>query len=243
MVLDEVGADTTKNYHKIADWGMDILKVGQSLGAGSLALSVGTVNGRDSLIRLGGVDMGSIVYEKISDGPIRAVFRLHYPSWKIPGYDQPIQLTEEISIWGGIYGYESKVTIKNAPANSKLVAGIVNLYSKESHTLDSDGVKVLYTYDAQTENKDGLGMAIMVPGDQFSSFITTPNTGTNILNTYGVSMTPKNGNVVYRFYAGWEKSNAQFKSGKGFEEYLKKEAGSFRQILPRAISVRTQFSL
>jgi hypothetical protein len=243
MVLDEVGADTAKNYHKIADWGMDVLKVGKSLGAGSLALSVGTVNGRDSLIRLGGTNMGPITYEKISDGPLRAVFRLHYPSWKIPGYDQPVQLTEEISIWGGIYGYESKVTIKNAPANSKLVVGIVNLYSKESHTMDSDGAKVLYTYDAQTENKDSLGMAVMVSADQFSSFITTPNTGTDILNTYAVSVIPKNGNLVYRFYAGWEKSDAQFKSGKGFAEYLKKEAGSFQQILPRKLGVRSQLSL
>jgi hypothetical protein len=40
MVLDEVGADTSKNYHQQADWGMDVLKVGASLGAGSLALYV-----------------------------------------------------------------------------------------------------------------------------------------------------------------------------------------------------------
>jgi len=36
MVLDSVGLPGT-NYHNLAEWGMDILKVGPTLGAGSLA--------------------------------------------------------------------------------------------------------------------------------------------------------------------------------------------------------------
>ena len=60
MVLDEVGTDTAKNYHQLSDWGMDILKVGTSLGAGALALQLQTNDGKDSLVRLGGITMGKV---------------------------------------------------------------------------------------------------------------------------------------------------------------------------------------
>ena len=38
MVLDEVDKDQNSHYHELGSWGMDILKVGTSLGAGSIGL-------------------------------------------------------------------------------------------------------------------------------------------------------------------------------------------------------------
>ncbi|MEO1449225.1 MAG: DUF4861 family protein, partial [Bacteroidota bacterium] len=49
MVLDEVGLDNDENYHHFQEWGMDVLKVGSSLGAGSIGIWY-----QDSLIRLTG---------------------------------------------------------------------------------------------------------------------------------------------------------------------------------------------
>ncbi|MEO0581608.1 MAG: DUF4861 family protein [Bacteroidota bacterium] len=37
MILDSVGRKGDASYHELQEWGMDILKVGSSLGAGSLA--------------------------------------------------------------------------------------------------------------------------------------------------------------------------------------------------------------
>ncbi len=39
MVLDSVGVKG-RDYHELADWGMDILKVGNSLGAGAIAIGI-----------------------------------------------------------------------------------------------------------------------------------------------------------------------------------------------------------
>ena len=47
MVLDDAGI-RGQNYHELSDWGMDILKVGNSLGAGAIAIGVG-----DSIYRVG----------------------------------------------------------------------------------------------------------------------------------------------------------------------------------------------
>lgn len=225
MVLSEVGLDTANNYHKQAEWGMDILKVGKSLGAGSLALSVPLNNGRDTLVRLGGMNMGKVIYEKIADGPVRAIFRLHYPEWKVLDNNSPVSLTEEISICGGQYFYESKVMVKDAPVNSELVTGIVNLHSKQSYQLDTADCKILYTYDTQTENNDKLGMGIIMKKEFFNAFGTTANEGTDIQNTYTMAATiNKDKPVTFRFYAGWEKSSDQFNSETAFREFLGKQA-------------------
>ncbi|WP_276500191.1 DUF4861 domain-containing protein [Terrimonas pollutisoli] len=231
MMMDEIGLDTAKNYHLQADWGMDVLKVGKSLGAGALALSVPMENGKDSLIRLGGVNMGKVVYEKIADGPVRAVIRLHYPAWKLLDNLKPVSLTEEISIWGGQYFYESKVTINGAPGNAKLVTGIVNLHSKESYQVDTANHKILFTFDKQSENKDELGMGIVIPANSFSNYFTTPNEATDIQNTYGVRLKIAGEQpVVFRFYAGWGKSNDAFLSQAKFSAYLKMQALYWEQM-------------
>ena len=222
--MDEVGADTAKNYHKKADWGMDILKVGASLGAGSLALQVRLSNGKDTLVRLGGQHIEQVTYEKVADGPVRAIFRLHYKNWTIAEGMAPVSVTEEIQIWGGQYFYESRVTVTGAPAGARLVTGIVNLHSKQVHEINANGSKAIYTYDVQSENKDKLGMAIVMPAAQVAGTATTPNANTDVQNTYVIKANITNGKpVVYRFYAAWEKSDARFTTAEGFKQFLQSE--------------------
>jgi hypothetical protein len=225
MVLDEVGEDPGKNYHQLANWGMDILKVGKSLGAGGLALHVELPGGKDTLIRLGGVDMGTVQYERIADGPVRAILRLQYPEWKILDGLPPVVVTEEISIWGGQYFYESKVYMKGAPANSKLVTGIVNLKSKQFYKLDTAGHMILYTYDVQSENTDKLGMAIITDKKYVSAIGATPNKDSDVENTFTLSTTLNQETpLLFRFYAGWERSDEQFRSEPGFRKLLTQQA-------------------
>lgn len=223
MVLDEVGVNPAINYHNQADWGMDVLKVGKSLGAGALALTFKNASGKDTLVRLGDNNFEEVQYEKVANGPIRAVFRLKYKNWKIAKNLTPVQIEDEISIWGGQYFYESKVSLKNAPKGAILTTGIVNLHSKNSYELASNKTLGLYTYDQQSENHDNLGMAILVPKSNLVSFGQTPNEGASILNTYTVNLKLVNGKTSFRFYAGWEKSEDFFKTKEGFETFLKQE--------------------
>lgn len=224
MVLDEVGADTAHSYHQLSDWGMDILKVGASLGAGALALEVPLPNGKDTLVRLGGSNIERVTYEKLADGPIRAICRLTYKNWKVVEGLAPVSVTEEISIWGGQYFYQSKVWVKDAPAGSKLVTGIVNFYSKQLYEASSSDYKAIYTFDTQSENKDKLGMAIVMPAAQAAGSAATPNANTDIQNTYIMKANiTSNEPVMFRFYAGWEKTDSQFTSLEGFKKFIESE--------------------
>ncbi len=224
MVLDEVGVNPKRNYHERADWGMDVLKVGSSLGAGALALKYNDGT-KDTIVRLGGVNMGKVVYQKIADGPVRAIFRLHYPNWRVGVALGPASLTEEVSIWGGQYFYQSKVTVSNAPHNSSLVTGIVNLKSKEMFQAKNRKEQYVYTYDVQSENHDKMGMALLVSkGEQYATG-TTPNTNTDVQNTYYIAMPVKTSTPVsFRFLAGWEQSELYFKTKQGFEQFVKTQS-------------------
>lgn len=231
MMMDTVGADTINSYHDLSDWGMDILAVGKSLGAGSLALLIPKAGGKDTLVRLGGAHVGGVTYEKIADGPLRGIFRMTYGNWSVLEGMSPITVTEEISIWGGKYFYESKVSVSDAPAGTKLVTGVVNLKSKKAHELSLTDCKVLYTYDNQSENKDKLGMSVIVRNNQFAGFGKTPNAGSDVLNTYTVTLPISAAPSEFRFYSGWELSDLLFTKEESFKIFLASEAVKYSQPL------------
>lgn len=226
MVLDEVGADPSKIYHHFdSSWGMDILKVGKSLGAGALALQV-NVNGKDSLVRFGS-NVQQTTYQQIADGPVRAVFRISYNGWTI-GALTPISITEEISIWGGQYFFQNKVAVSNLPAGAQLVTGVIDFYSTGYHPLKSNGVAGLYTYGMQSENRDQLGLAVLTPAAQLDK--TGAIATGNITNAWGAWMKLSlAGTATYRFYVAWEKTDALFASEKGFAHFLSDQATLYQK--------------
>ncbi|MEJ6979716.1 DUF4861 family protein [Pedobacter sp. P351] len=225
MMMDNVGINPKINYHEQAVWGMDILKVGASLGAGSLALSL-PYKGRDTLIRLGGLNMGKVIFDVVADGPLLGILKLTYPEWKVLPGVAPLKLTEEIKIWAGKYFYESNVTIENAPNGAKLVTGIVKLKSAASHILNIEDANVLYTYDKQSENNDELGMAIMVPKKNFNSAGLSSGKAGDIQDTYMMTLNMLN-NSTFRFYAGWSESDSSFTTESNFKKFLINESKKY----------------
>ncbi|HVK97588.1 MAG TPA: pectinesterase family protein [Flavisolibacter sp.] len=224
MVMDTVGTFGDKYYHNFDPrWGMDILKVGTSLGAGGLAIQLKSPTGTDTLIRLGGTAVQQTSYEVLKDGPDEAVFRLHYKNWKV--FDRTYNLTEEISIKPGDYFYESRVTMNGLQGDEKLVTGIVNLKTSRVYNLEQGNASVIYTHDVQSENNDVLGMAVMVDKKFNPVFGEQPREGSGITNTYTAAMKIRNNQpVVFRFYAGWEQTNKSFRDKEYFKNFLVKEA-------------------
>jgi hypothetical protein len=224
MVMDTVGSYGDKYYHHFDQrWGMDILKVGTSLGAGALALQIKLKDGTDTLFRLGGTAVGQVKYELVKEDPSEVIFRLHYNNWKV--MDRMYDLVEEISISAGKYYYESKIRMSGIKGDEKLVTGIVNLKSKQFFQIKNSGISVLYTHDKQSENNDFLGMAVMMPKGYQPIFGAAPNTGNGITNTYTAAMTIKNNEpVVFRFYGCWEGTDKRFQNRDYFNSFLLQEA-------------------
>ncbi len=226
MLLQEVGLPGG-DYHKKAEWGMDILKVGSSLGAGAVALVVKSKKGQDSLIRLG-TNVEQTSYQLIADGPVRSVFKLSYKNWRVSP-TAAYQVSEQISITAGKFFYESNVSLAGVGKPS-LAAGIVNLHNTKKHlTYNSESYHYLATHDKQSENNDVLGMAIVCNKAAFEADGETPKSGDKkILSTNYVKLkTADQKSFSFRFYACWEATDSRFADSTYFEDFLKTELSKF----------------
>jgi len=216
LVIDKVGLEG--NYHKLQAWGMDVLKVGSSLGAGSLAILK-----NDSLVRLS--DTEEAIYELVTTGPVRSIIKLTYTGWHTGG--QPQDIIETITIWANLNSYESNVSLIPHNTPDTLVTGIVDLKQAPKFSVEHETYQAIYTYGKQSENNDQLGMGIIIDQQNFLAFSEAKKDGEGITNTYTAYLKPYQHTYRYRFFAGWELQNKTFSDRQAFEDALKEEAISF----------------
>lgn len=217
MVLDSAGIN--EDYHLMQDWGHDILRVGTSLGAGSLAI-VSTGN----LLRAAPEAEGN--FEIISEGPIRSTLRLTYNNWNVDGNN--LQMVHDIAIYAAKWYYESTVWFPEYNGEMELVSGIatIDLGDKDAYMKDYEGkVTMVATHGQQSYDLQNLGMAVMVKNPQFSGIERIGPTTDPINNTLLVKMKVQNDNPVkFRFYSCWELSDKNFADENYFIQFLDKEA-------------------
>lgn len=213
MVLHHVGIND--NYHALADWGMDILKVGNSLGAGAIALSY-----QDSLYRV--TDDTSSTIKYLIEGPLRSSFEFYFPSVEVG--DTVVSMTHRITIIAGMNGYESEVSVFPNLPGLQLATGIVNLHSEESYPIKSSGKTGIYTHDQQAFDGEYLGMAVFATTEAAAGHFVTPEEGDGITQTFGLKLHfDSEGQATFRFIAGWEKQNSAYSERTSFEEMVKRE--------------------
>lgn len=223
MVLDSVGIRGT-DYHKLADWGMDILHVGNSLGAGAIALEI-----NDTVYPVRNLDES--YYHLISDGPLRAIFKLEHKNVKIN--NRVYQIDQYISIYGGSFFYIDEVVVNGLNGDEKLVTGIVNLYS-DSLYIDhpNDKYTDFYTHSIQAMDTTYLGMGIIVSNDLKPEKLSYNISTKGIESTYMIAIDfNKNNKAKYWFYEGWERTDSGFKNREYFRDLLINDANKFANPL------------
>ncbi len=214
MILEYVGLkeetardskyDFSGSYHEPSDWGMDILKVGNSLGAGAIALEF-----NDSLYRIG--DNGNGRYEYLYEGPLKSEFRFSFPDWETNG--KVWNITQYVSITAGKYCYKSTLFLDDKDdADASFVTGMVNKHSSEAIRMEAGDDHIAFvTFDQQAEDGSYLAMGIMVNRSTFIENGKTRDSGEGITETYYVKMETKPADPVeYRFYSFWEAPNPAF---------------------------------
>lgn len=233
VILDKIQTPALGSYHVLADWGMDVLHCGNSLGAGGLAMLQ-----KDSLIRLGCTDTYS--YEKITTGPVRSVFKLEYTGWDVDG--QNLSATEEISIYPGKHWFQSDVTVNGFTGEKQIATGIVTTkLTNQPYAFDADSsYSVIATLDKQSLNNDTLGMAVMLKKDEMTKearttdinyyehgYPTVPEKEFSriVSDTYYIGQKIQN-NVPARhyFFTVWGLENSKWNNFDNFKNYIGEEA-------------------
>ncbi|WP_321317571.1 DUF4861 domain-containing protein [Labilibaculum sp.] len=229
MIMDKIGTQESGSYHELSDWGMDVLHVGPSLGAGGLALFH-----KDSLYRLGSVD--SFEFQLITRGPVRSVFELNLKGWLVDGVKLDAQ--EKISVWAGKYWFQSDVLVKGLDDEAELAVGIVTSYLKNNKPFSfsaNSEFSAVATHDIQSMHEDYLGMGILLKSDEKVREGDAPVLSEEIVKgsrwnqpvgqTHFVTQKIKNNQTAtHYFFAVWEQENIKWAEQKNFEDLMKTQA-------------------
>lgn len=206
MVLQNVGLDGFDSYHEMSDWGMDILKVGESLGIGSIGMWQDGKANRVSVT-------DSVTCRIAANGPVYSQIRTKYFGWKI--VDTKYNLTSDLSIKAGSRLTEHDLLISNSPPN--LCTGIVKLPGTRLLKKSGEGNEWAYlaTYGMQSLAEDSLGMAVLY---KQSDLIKLAEDSLN----HVIVLKPTNGRLKYYFLAAWEKEPGEIQNQAEFVHYLDK---------------------
>jgi len=187
IVLPGVGIDGYDNYHKMADWGMDNMKVGSALGIGTIAVWNG-----EKAVRVEKTD--SVISYIKADGKIRSQVMTTYYGWDANGVKCNLQSL--ISIDAG--SRASHMELLTDKQLDNIATGINK--DKNSEFFKSEGNaewSYIASFGKQSLNNDNMGLAIFYRTKQLKE-ITTDK-----LN-HVVVLKPDNGYVEYYFMPTWE---------------------------------------
>lgn len=205
MVLQNVGLDGFDSYHEPADWGMDILKVGASLGIGSLGFW-----NEEKAHRVAETD--SLESKIIANGDIYSQVRTKYHGWKIN--DQSVNLISDFSITAG-----SRLTLHQIETDKNidnLCTGIVKHDKGELITnakKEKSGWGYMATFGEQSLADDQLGMAVIFNNKDLIAL-------TEDKDSHVVVLKPTLRKLEYYFLAAWENEKEGIKDKKAFIQYL-----------------------
>lgn len=211
MVLQNVGQDGYQSYHEPADWGMDLLKVGKSLGAGGY----GFWNGKEVEL-VSKVDQWTA--KVVEDGPLYSALNITYKGWEIN--DKELDLVSNLSMSAGSRLVHTRLSISEELPN--LAIGMVKHPGTKLLQGSQEISGYAWTYVASwgkqslSGEDDYLGMAILF--HRQSRIEQTEDA-----NSYVSVMEPTGGELEYYFLAAWDGEENGIKTEEEFVAYLEQE--------------------
>lgn len=204
-VLQDVGQDGFDSYHEIGDWGMDVLKVGKSLGVGSIATFENELARR--------VDVTDSLYSAITNnGVIYSSILTKYYGWDIES--GKTDLTSNLSIHAGSR-LSKQVLTSSAPIKNYATGLIKDEKAEVLIGGEGETFGYLATYGKQSLNDDNLGIVVFFRNDQKVQITEDPF-------SHVVVLKPNNNSITYYFAAAWQLEPDGITEIDEFKTYLDK---------------------
>jgi hypothetical protein len=206
LLLKDVGVhDTVANddsYHKMQDWGMDIFKVGSSLGIGSIGM---WAKGKVNMVS----KTDSVISQINENGPIRSTIETNYYGWLVDG--KKYDLNAKLSINAGSRLTKCDLLIEDA---ENIATGLAKYEGTSFVKSNNKGDwQYISLFGKQSLNNDNMGIALF-----YNKSALIELTEDNL--SYIVKLKPNNGKVTYFFAAAWELEPKPLSTEKEFINYL-----------------------
>lgn len=207
-VLQNVGLDGFDSYHNPQPWGMDVMKVGKSLGIGSIGAQV---DGKT--IRVEKTD--SVSCRIIENGAVYSSLLTNYSGWLVGAKKHDVQ--SRISIHAGTRLTHQQLTLTNNATS--LVTGIVKDTNAKLFTDKGSAQQWAYlaTYGKQSLNADELGLAVLVKPTSLTAFAEDEFSHIAQLNV-------TQGKLDYYYLAAWIGEPGGIADEKQFLDYVTRVA-------------------
>lgn len=209
MVLQNVGQDGFDSYHEMGDWGMDVLKVGESLGVGSLStFHDGQANRVDKT--------DSVISKILENGAVYSAVQNDYFGWEVA--ESKVDVLSKLSIHAGTRLSHYEITLEGDQLEN-MSTGIGKDAKAKLFTSEGDNGKWGYiaTYGDQSLNDDNLGLAVLFSNDSFVEF-------TEDDHSHVVKLKPSAGKIDYYFLGAWELEPNGITNESDFIDYVNKTA-------------------
>lgn len=210
MVLQDIGQDGYQSYHEPADWGMDILKVGDAVGIGGYGYWDG-----EKVIRVS--ETGPRSTRIIENGALYSSLEINYEGWKADEHQTDLRALLSMSAGSRLV----HVRLETSADLPNIAAGIVKHPDAEliGGDLEISGHAWTYvaTWGPQALSGDDLGLFLIFRKDQRSEQTEDEH---NFISVMSLG----NRRVEYYFGAAWAQEMGGVDSREAFIEYLEREA-------------------
>ncbi|KXI29065.1 glycoside hydrolase family 88 protein [Paraglaciecola hydrolytica] len=217
-VLQNVGLDGYESYHHKEAWGMDILKVGSSLGAGGFGLwhnnALSLVDKTDGLT--------ATINE---NGDLRSSFTIDYKGWESTVGKQ--DFSAHFSMQGG--SRLVKVNLDLSKALDAMAIGVVKhpdtTFIKGNIDITGKAYSYIASWGKQSLDGENLGMAVFFRQEYLQDITEDDKNYLAVVNPLGrpTAEKPHAQELEYYFAAVWQPESG-IDSAEDFEVYLKQEA-------------------
>ena len=217
-VLQNVGLDGYESYHHKESWGMDILKVGRSLGAGGFGLwhnnALSLVDKTDGLV--------ATINE---NGDLRSSFTIDYKGWESAIGKQ--DFSAHFSMVGG--SRLAKVELDLTKAVDAMAIGVVKhpntTFIKGNVDITGKAYSYIASWGKQSLDGENLGMAVFFREENLQKITEDDKNYLAILNPLGrpTVTNPNAQELDYYFAAVWQPESG-IATVDEFTAYLQQEA-------------------
>jgi len=226
-VLQKVGQDGYESYHHKQAWGMDILKVGSSLGAGGFGFwdgkkihNIGKSKSRTATIT--------------NNGSIYSSVKINYLQTEVGG--KMLDITSNLSMVAGSRLVHNQIKLSDSLPN--LAIGIVKHKNTEflqgPTNIPGDTFTYIGSWGKQSLNDDHLGMAVIYRPRNMNEIVNDPK-------SYAVTLRPRGEEMEYYFVAAWEGEHGTgITSKEAFVAYLEQEIEKL--TIPARVRLKTALS-
>lgn len=224
-VLQQVGLDGYQSYHEPQSWGMDILKVGKSLGAGGFAYWDG-----QQLVHVQDVKRRST--RILENGDLFSGFAIDYEGWSVNNARS--NLSAYFSMEAGSRLVKTRLTLE--AKLPELAIGLVKhpgtQFIQGPENRPGDAYSYIATWGAQSLDGKNLGMAIFFRKGDNEHIIEDGS-------SHIALMKPAGGQLTYYFAAAWAGEHGKgINDVEAFKQYLEQQSERLTRPLRQRLETR-----